>query len=177
LYRLKEWFKSKFIVNCTGSKSDFWIKYKQKRKIKQKDTKQRSLRENETLSWWKIRVITRLPNSEQSYKGKVKTHNYINRQNQSTTGKLWKRNDRLTLTSPLYTKLTLTSPLYTKLTLTSPLYTKLTLTSPLYLVEFVNRVGWHHTKFKKLILCCVFILFFFVLCTLCCQFLWNVYFW
>jgi hypothetical protein len=37
-------------------------------------------------SW--IRVITKLPNSEQSYKGKVKTHNYINRQNQSTTGKL-----------------------------------------------------------------------------------------
>jgi hypothetical protein len=34
------------------------------------------------------RVITKLPNSEQSYKGKVKTHNYINRQNQSTTGKL-----------------------------------------------------------------------------------------
>ena len=33
-----------------------------------------------------IRVITKLPNSEQSYKGKVKTHNYINRQNQSTTG-------------------------------------------------------------------------------------------
>ena len=29
-----------------------------------------------------------LPNSEQSYKGKVKTHNYINRQNQSTTGTL-----------------------------------------------------------------------------------------
>ncbi len=35
-----------------------------------------------------IRVITKLPNSEQSYKGKVKTHEYINRQNQSTTGKL-----------------------------------------------------------------------------------------
>ena len=33
-----------------------------------------------------IRVITELPNSEQSYK--VKTHKYINRQNQSTTGKL-----------------------------------------------------------------------------------------
>jgi hypothetical protein len=32
-----------------------------------------------------IRVITKLPNSEQSYKGKVKTHNYINKQNQSTT--------------------------------------------------------------------------------------------
>jgi hypothetical protein len=39
---------------------------------------------------FKIKVITKLPNSEQSYKGKVKTHNYINRQNQSTTGKLWK---------------------------------------------------------------------------------------
>ena len=35
-----------------------------------------------------IKVITKLPNSKQSYKGKVKTHNYINRQNQSTTGKL-----------------------------------------------------------------------------------------
>jgi hypothetical protein len=28
-----------------------------------------------------IKVITKLPNSEQSYKGKVQTHNYINRQN------------------------------------------------------------------------------------------------
>jgi len=37
---------------------------------------------------WNIRVITKLPNCEQSYKGKVKTHNYINRQNQLTTGKL-----------------------------------------------------------------------------------------
>ena len=35
-----------------------------------------------------IRVITKLPNSEPSYKGKVKTHKYINRQNQSITGKL-----------------------------------------------------------------------------------------
>ena len=35
-----------------------------------------------------IRVITKLPNSEQSYKEKVKAHRYINRQNQSTTGKL-----------------------------------------------------------------------------------------
>jgi hypothetical protein len=40
------------------------------------------------LKLWSIRVITKLPNSEQSYKGKVKTHNYINKQNQSTTGKL-----------------------------------------------------------------------------------------
>ena len=39
---------------------------------------------------YQIRVITKLPNSEQSYKGKVKTHNYINRQNQLTTGKLCK---------------------------------------------------------------------------------------
>jgi hypothetical protein len=37
---------------------------------------------------WTIKVITKLPNSEQSYEGKVQTHNYINRQNQSTTGKL-----------------------------------------------------------------------------------------
>jgi hypothetical protein len=36
----------------------------------------------------KIRVITKSPNSEQSYKWKIKTHKYINRQNQSTTGKL-----------------------------------------------------------------------------------------
>ena len=35
-----------------------------------------------------IRVITKLPNSEQSSKGKVKTYKYINRQKQSTTGKL-----------------------------------------------------------------------------------------
>jgi hypothetical protein len=34
------------------------------------------------------KVITKLPNSEQYYKGKVQIHNYINRQNQSTTGKL-----------------------------------------------------------------------------------------
>ena len=40
------------------------------------------------MNLWPIKVITKLPNSEQSYKGKVKTHNYINRQNQSTTGKL-----------------------------------------------------------------------------------------
>ena len=39
---------------------------------------------------YKIRVISKLPNSEQFYKGKVKTHNYINRQNQSTNGKQWK---------------------------------------------------------------------------------------
>ena len=30
-----------------------------------------------------IRVITKLPNSEQSYKGKVKTHKYINRHSYS----------------------------------------------------------------------------------------------
>ena len=41
-----------------------------------------------TITIHRIKVITKLPNSEQSYKGKVQTHNYINRQNQSTTGKL-----------------------------------------------------------------------------------------
>jgi len=34
-----------------------------------------------------LRVINKLPNSEQSSKGKIKTHKYIHRQNQSTTGK------------------------------------------------------------------------------------------
>jgi hypothetical protein len=38
----------------------------------------------------KIRVITKLPNTEQSVKGKGKTHKSTNRQNQSTTGKLAK---------------------------------------------------------------------------------------
>ena len=42
----------------------------------------------DNLEKLEIRVITKLPNSEQSYKGKVKPHKYINRQNQSTTGKL-----------------------------------------------------------------------------------------
>ena len=37
-----------------------------------------------------IRVITKLPNSEQSYKGKVKNHKYINRQNQSNNRKIGK---------------------------------------------------------------------------------------
>jgi hypothetical protein len=41
-----------------------------------------------TTSYAISALITKLPNSEQSYKGKVKTHKYINRQNQSTTGKL-----------------------------------------------------------------------------------------
>ena len=40
-----------------------------------------------------LRVITKLLNSEQSYKGKVKTHKYINRQNHSTTGNCENRND------------------------------------------------------------------------------------
>ena len=37
-----------------------------------------------------IRVITKLLNTEQSSKGKGKTHKSINRQNQSTTEKLGK---------------------------------------------------------------------------------------
>jgi hypothetical protein len=38
-----------------------------------------------------------------------------------------------------------------------------------YLCLFVHS-GVQH------ILCCVFALFFFVMCTLCCQFLWIVFF-
>ena len=53
-----------------------------KRQNEDKQNKNRTLK--------KIRVITKLPISEQSYKGKVKTHKYINKQNQSTTGKLGK---------------------------------------------------------------------------------------
>jgi hypothetical protein len=34
------------------------------------------------------KIITKLSNSKQSNKGKVKTHKNTNRQNQSTTGKL-----------------------------------------------------------------------------------------
>jgi hypothetical protein len=39
---------------------------------------------------YQISVITKLPNTEQSSKGKDKTHKSTNRQNQSTTGKLGK---------------------------------------------------------------------------------------
>ena len=46
------------------------------------------IQKDETTLKITIKVITKLQNSEQSYKGKVKTHKYINRQNQSTTGKL-----------------------------------------------------------------------------------------
>jgi hypothetical protein len=42
---------------------------------------------------YKIRVITKLPNSEQSYKGKVKNHKCINREKQSTTENCDNRND------------------------------------------------------------------------------------
>jgi hypothetical protein len=43
-----------------------------------------SIRVPKPIDCFGIRVITKLPNSEQSYKGKVKTPKYINRQNQST---------------------------------------------------------------------------------------------
>ena len=48
-----------------------------------------------------IRVIRKLPNSEQSYKEKVKTHKYINRQNQSTTGN---DSDKTSMTAGNYGK-------------------------------------------------------------------------
>jgi hypothetical protein len=40
-----------------------------------------------------IRVITKLPNSEQFYKGKVKTHKYINRQISQQPENCENRND------------------------------------------------------------------------------------
>jgi hypothetical protein len=40
-----------------------------------------------------IRVITKLPNSEQSYKGKVKTHKYINTQISQQPDNCENRND------------------------------------------------------------------------------------
>ena len=40
-----------------------------------------------------IRVITKLPNSEQSYKGKVKTHKYMNRQISQQPENYENRND------------------------------------------------------------------------------------
>jgi hypothetical protein len=45
------------------------------------------------LGFLKIRVITKLPNTEQSNKGKAKTHKYINRQNQSKPENCENRND------------------------------------------------------------------------------------
>ena len=47
-------------------------------------------REVSLITIYQIRVITKLQNTEQSSKGKVKTHISTNRQNQSTTGKLGK---------------------------------------------------------------------------------------
>jgi hypothetical protein len=52
------------------------------------DDNARPHRSRAVTAYLQIKVITKLPNSELSYKGKVKNHNYINRQNQSTTGKL-----------------------------------------------------------------------------------------
>jgi hypothetical protein len=48
--------------------------------------------EQQTIEAW-IRVITKLPNSEQSYKGKVKTHKYINRQISQQPENCENRND------------------------------------------------------------------------------------
>ena len=45
------------------------------------------------IRWRTIRVITKLPNSEQSYKGKVKTHKYINRQISQQPENCENRND------------------------------------------------------------------------------------
>ena len=64
-----------------------WINNNLRKLINKKNKYHRKKNQNPSMY---IKVITKLPNSnsEQSYKGKVQTHNYINRQNQSTTGKL-----------------------------------------------------------------------------------------
>jgi hypothetical protein len=46
-----------------------------------------------TVLHLQIRVITKLPNSEQSFKGKVKTHKYINRQISQQPENCENRND------------------------------------------------------------------------------------
>ena len=58
------------------------------RKSKDRQRNVKNTKNKRTNNDLQIRVITKLPNSEQSYKGKVKTHKYIDIQNQSTTGKL-----------------------------------------------------------------------------------------
>jgi hypothetical protein len=63
---------------------NWWVTVQIKKGISKIIQENRQKRE---LTLCSIKVITKLPNSEQSYKGKVQTHNYINRQNQSTTGK------------------------------------------------------------------------------------------
>jgi hypothetical protein len=45
------------------------------------------------IGHFRIRVITKLPNSEQCYKGKVKTHKYINRQISQKPENCENRND------------------------------------------------------------------------------------
>jgi hypothetical protein len=49
-------------------------------------------RRKDNYRYEQIRVITKLPNSEQSYKGKVKTHKYINRQKSVNNRKTDNRN-------------------------------------------------------------------------------------
>jgi hypothetical protein len=50
--------------------------------LAENDTLRNFVQQAEMINPLEIKVITKLPNSEQSYKGKVQTHNYINRQNQ-----------------------------------------------------------------------------------------------
>jgi hypothetical protein len=84
----KETKLSYFVVLCTSSIEEnvhfVWI-------INLKEISD----ETGNSSIWinQIRIITKLPNSEQSNNGKDKTHKYINRQNQSTTENCENRND------------------------------------------------------------------------------------
>ena len=84
-------FKARHIQGKLNCKANA-ISRKQFKTLKQlepdADQQPMNIPKNFEQLFLEIRVITILPNSEQSYKGKVKTHKYINRQNQSTTGKM-----------------------------------------------------------------------------------------
>jgi hypothetical protein len=92
---IQDIFRRIFLSNCRWQKSDIWSQASYRYTILWVaflDPSDSYFLFADLVGFYPhwIRVITKLPNSEQSYKGKVKTHNYINRQNQWTTGKLWK---------------------------------------------------------------------------------------
>jgi hypothetical protein len=86
LFQLHNYFNVCYVSNCIMLNRTQWFKYN----ISYSSVHPEQPNQSEFLLDLHIHVvievITKLPNSEQSYKGKVKIHNYINRQNQSTTG-------------------------------------------------------------------------------------------
>jgi Holliday junction resolvase RusA-like endonuclease len=82
-------------LSAVQNKRKMWKKYKYCRSPHNKErydhaktVSSMKVREAQARYEKSVALKAKLQNSEQSYKGKVKTHNYINRQNQSTTGKL-----------------------------------------------------------------------------------------